>query len=146
MKKWLASLFGLFPFAYGLFMTVCMNLLNSGAGTMIGPILAGFFLLAWAQLSKIAHFHLCNVKKTILFMHIPALLVFGTLAVNAMVTPNFLPEWLLVILLYYAMPTLPLGFLFLFAGSSPVFLYALCLLFMLTASYMGCTGKRRCVK
>ena len=111
MKKWLAPIFGFIPFVYGVLATYSTNILPPEAAFIMGPVLAAAFLLMWNRLAKIANFHICNDKKTILFMHIPGILVFTILCMNAAAQEPFLFGWFRDLLLYYLMPVLPLSLL-----------------------------------
>ena len=146
MKKWLAPIFGFVPFAYGILATYSTNILPAEAAFLMGPILAAAFLLIWNRLAKIANFHLCSDKKTILYMHIPGILVFTVLMVNAAAQEPFLFGWVQNLFLYYLMPVLPLSLLLSLFVQNVFFVYAVTILFMLCAAYMGCHSKRRYVK
>ena len=146
MKKWLAPIFGFIPFVYGVLATYSTNILPPEAAFIMGPVLAAAFLLMWNRLAKIANFHICNDKKTILFMHIPGILVFTILCMNAAAQEPFLFGWFQDLLLYYLMPVLPLSLLISILVQNVYFVYAVTMVFMLCAAYMGCNSKRRYVK
>ena len=146
MKKWLAPLFGFIPFIYGILATYSTNILPAEAAFLMGPVLGAAFLVMWNRLAKIANFHLCNEKKTILYMHIPGILVFVILCMNAAATEPFLYGWFQTVLLYYLMPVLTLSLLLSLFVQNVYFVYAATILFMLCAAYMGCNSKRRYVK
>lgn len=146
MKKYLAPIFGFIPFVYGVLATYSTNILPPEAAFIMGPVLAAAFLLMWNRLAKIANFHICNDKKTILFMHIPGILVFAILCMNAAAQEPFLFGWFQDLLLYYLMPVLPLSLLISILVQNVYFVYAVTMVFMLCAAYMGCNSKRRYVK
>lgn len=146
MKKWLAPIFGFIPFVYGMLATITTNNLPAEAALIMGPVLAAVFLVMWNRLARIANFHLCNEKKTVLYMHIPGFLVFAILCMNAAATDPFLFGWFQNILLYYLMPVLPLSLLLSLFVQNVYFVYAITILLMLCAAYMGCVSKRRYVK
>ena len=146
MKKWLAPIFGFIPFVYGVLATYSTNILPPEAAFIMGPVLAAAFLLMWNRLAKIANFHLCNEKKTILYMHIPGILVFTILCMTAAAQEPFLFGWFQDLLLYYLMPVLPLSLLISIFVQNVYFVYAVTMVFMLCAAYMGCNSKRRYVK
>lgn len=146
MKKWLAPIFGFVPFAYGVLATYSTNILPAEAALIMGPVLAAVFLLIWNRLAKIAHFHLCSDKKTLLYMHIPGIAVFIILCMNAAAQEPFLFGWFQNLLLYYLMPVLPLSLLLSLFVQNVYFVYAVTLVFMLCAAYLGCHSKRRYVK
>lgn len=142
MNKWLAPVFSLVPFLYGMLATYSTIRMPSAAFIM-WPLLGAVFLLLWCQLAKIANFHLCNQKLTVLYMHIPGMLVFTLLAVNTALKGTFITGWFLDLLLLYIMPVFALAK---FLAPNPYFLYAICLFFMVCAAYLGCNSKRRQVK
>lgn len=146
MKKWLAFAFSFIPFLYGILATFCTNNLPAEAAFIIGPVLAAAFLLMWSRLAKVANFHLCNCKKTILFMHIPGIIVFAILYLNAAAQEPFLFGWFQNLLLYYLVPVLPISLLLSLFVQNVYFVYAITIIFMLCAAYMGCHSKRRYVK
>lgn len=146
MKKWLAPIFGFIPFVYGVLATIATNALPAEAALIMGPVMAAVFLVMWNRLSKIANFHLCNDKMTILYMHIPGILVFIILCMNAAATEPFLFGWFQDILLYYLMPVLPLSLLLSIFVQNVYFVYAVTMVFMVCAAYLGCNSKRRHVK
>ena len=146
MKKWLAPIFGFIPFVYGVLATVTTNSLPAEAALIMGPVMAAVFLVMWNRLAKIANFHICNDKKTILYMHIPGILVFTILCMNAAATEPFLFGLFQDVLLYYLMPVLPLSLLLSIFVQNVYFVYAVTMVFMLCAAYMGCNSKRRYVK
>ena len=146
MKKWLAPVFGFIPFIYGILATYSTNILPAEAAFLMGPVLGATFLVMWNRLAKIANFHLCNEKKTILYMHIPGILVIVVLCMNAAATEPFLYGWFQTVLLYYLMPVLPLSLLLSLFLQNVYFVYAITILFMLCAAYMGCNSKHRYVK
>ncbi len=144
MKKWLAPIFGFFPFIYGYLMTFCINILPENSTFLIMPILSALFLVMWCQLAKIANFHLCDQRLTMLFMHIIGLLVFSLLCIDALLP--FLSPWIVNLLLFYIMPTMPVGMMVGLLAGSDIIVYMLCLLFMVVSAYLGCNSKRRKVK
>lgn len=146
MKKWLAPIFGFIPFVYGVLATIATNALPAEAALIMGPVMAAVFLVMWNRLAKIANFHLCNDKMTILYMHIPGILVFIILCMNAAATEPFLFGWFQDILLYYLMPVLPLSLLLSIFVQNVYFVYAVTIVFMVCAAYLGCNSKRRHVK
>ena len=146
MKEWLAPIFGFIPFLYGILATYSTNILPPEMAFITGPLLAAAFLLMWNRLAKIANFHLANDKKTLLYMHIPGILVFIILALNAAAQVPFLTGWFQDLLLYYLMPVIPLSLLLSLFVQNVYFVYAVTLVFMLCAAYMGCHSKRRYVK
>lgn len=146
MKKWLAPIFGFIPFAYGVLATIATNALPAEAALIMGPVMAAVFLVMWNRLAKIANFHICNDKKTILYMHIPGILVFTILCMNAAATEPFLFGWFQDLLLYYLMPVLPLSLLLSIFVQNVYFVYAVTMVFMVSAAYLGCNSKRRYVK
>ncbi len=146
MKKWLAPIFGFIPFVYGVLATITTNSLPAEVALIMGPVMAAVFLVMWNRLAKIANFHICNDRKTILYMHIPGILVFTILCMNAAATEPFLFGWFQDILLYYLMPVLPLSLLLSIFVQNVYFVYAVTMVFMLCAAYMGCNSKRRYVK
>lgn len=146
MKKWLAPIFGFIPFVYGVLATIGTNSLPAEAAFIMGPVMAAVFLVMWNRLAKIANFHICNDKKTILYMHIPGIIVFAILCMNAAATEPFLFGWFQNILLYYLMPVLPLSLLLSIFVQNVYFVYAVTMVFMVCAAYLGCNSKRRYVK
>ena len=146
MKKWLAPIFGFIPFAYGVLATIATNSLPAEAALIMGPVMAALFLVMWNRLAKISNFHICNDKKTILYMHIPGILVFTILCMNAAATEPFLFGWFQDLLLYYLMPVLPLSLLLSLFVQNVYFVYAVTMVFMVSAAYLGCNSKRRYVK
>ncbi len=142
MKKWLAPIFSIIPFLYGVLVTQS-TLRMPAAAFIMGPLLGVVFLVLWCQLAKIANFHLCNQKLTLLYMHIPGIIAFALLAINTAFQGTILPDWLLDLLLYYLMPAFNLAK---FLAPNPYILYVLCLLFMVCSAYLGCNSKRRSVK
>lgn len=146
MKKWLAPIFGFIPFLYGILSTFSVNVMPAEAAFIMGPVLAAVFLVMWCQLAKIANFHLCSEKKTLLYMHIPGILVFLILFMNAAAQEPFLFGWFQDLLLYYLMPVLPLGLLLNLFVQNVYFVYAVTMVFMFCAAYLGCNSKRRHVK
>lgn len=146
MKKWLAPIFGFIPFAYGLLATITTNNLPAEAAFIMGPVLAAVFLIMWNRLARIANFHLCSDKQTVLYMHIPGILVLIILCINAAATEPFLFGWFQNILLYYLMPVLPLSLLLSLFVQNVYFVYAVTMVFMVCAAYLGCNSKRRYVK
>ena len=146
MKKWLAPIFGFIPFVYGVLATIATNALPAEAALIMGPVMASVFLVMWNRLAKIDNFHLCNDKMTILYMHIPGILVFIILCMNAAATEPFLFGWFQDILLYYLMPVLPLSLLLSIFVQNVYFVYAVTIVFMVCAAYLGCNSKRRHVK
>ena len=146
MKKWLAPVFGFVPFLYGVLATYGINTLGAGAAFIMGPVLSVVFLVLWNRLAKIANFHLCSQKKTLLYMHIPGILVVVILCMNALAQEPFLFGFFQNLLLYYLIPVLPVSLLLSLFVQNVFFVYAITLFFMLCAAYMGCTSKRRHVK
>lgn len=146
MKKWLAPIFGFVPFLYGLLVTFSVSIMPDEATFITGPILSAVFLIMWCQLAKIANYQLLNTKKTILYMHIPGILVFTVLCVNAALPQPFLSGWFASLLLYYQMPVLPLAYYITLIAPSIYLVYAVSIIFMLCSAYLGCTSKRRHVK
>ena len=146
MKKWLAFAFSFIPFIYGILATYSINILPAEAAFIMGPVLAAAFLLMWNRLAKIAHFHLSNDKKTLLYMHIPGIIVFVILCINAAAQEPFIYGWFQDLLLYYLMPVLPVSLLLSIFVQNVYFVYAITIFFMLCAAYMGCHSKRRHVK
>ena len=146
MKKWLAPLFGFVPFLYGILATYSINILSAGAAFIMGPVLSVVFLVLWNRLAKIANFHLCSEKKTLLYMHIPGILVVAILLMNAAAQEPFLYGFFQNFLLYYLMPVLPISLLLSMVVQSVYFVYAVTIFFMLCAAYLGCNSKRRYVK
>lgn len=146
MKKWLAPVLGFMPFLYGFLMTIAINLFFAGSAPVMGPVLSVLFLVLWSALAKAANYRLLNTKKVLLYMHIPGIAVIFMLALNAVLGQSFLPVWLEYLLLYYMMPTLPISYMLIFLFNNVYIIYAMSLLFMVCAAYMGCNTKRRRVK
>ena len=146
MKKWLAPIFGLVPFAYGIFATFSMNAMPAEIAFFTGPILSAVFLVLWSRLAKIANYHLDNQVKTILYMHIPCFLVIIIMLMNAAAQEPFVFGLFETILSYYLMPVLPLCLMLSLFTQNVYFVYASLLIFMLSAAYLGCNSKRRYVR
>lgn len=146
MKKWLAPIFGFVPFLYGVLVTFSVSMMPGEATIIVGPILAAVFLVMWCQLAKIANYRLANTKLTILYMHIPGILVYGILSINAALPQPFLTGWFASLLLYYQMPVLPLAYYITLIAPSVYLVYVISLVFMVCSAYFGCNSKRRQVK